>query len=272
MNRALTAFMVGLVAVTAALVSAAYYSERTHARVDPEPLPLPKRGVEVKTTAVLLDGVKVLDLLPLAEQAKVGVEARFKAQGPNDLGIVPLMAALKLRGARSDEQANGLKIELAAETPYRVLVEVLFSVGQGGVGKLRLSTRAPGSPRVIELDSALPTTMDGPSEYAAFFLVRDGIAIKYRGRNVAPGCDAFGGGVAIPNGDGYNLPGVVACLRRLNSEPSAAVEDAQVVANPGVQALTVLQLANTVRCGEPSCEGRQFGLPFMRRVVFGLPR
>jgi hypothetical protein len=87
MNRALTAFMVGLVAVTAALVSAAYYSERTHARVDPEPLPLPKRGVEVKTTAVLLDGVKVLDLLPLAEQAKVGVEARFKAQSPNGLPV-----------------------------------------------------------------------------------------------------------------------------------------------------------------------------------------
>ena len=271
MKRALTVFAVGVVVIAAAVSGALYY-KRIQVRVDPEPLPPPKRGIEVKATAVLLDGVKVLDLLPLAEQAKLGVEARFKAQGPYDLLIVPLVAALKRRAAPPDEQANGLKVELAAETPYRVMVEVLFSVGQGGAGKLRLSTRAPGSPRLIELDTELPTAMDGSNGYAAFFLVHDGISIKFNGRNVTPGCDAFGAGVAIPTGDGYDLPGVVACIRRLNSEPSVAVEDARVFANPGVPAVTVLQLANTVRCGEPSCEGRRLGLPFMRRVVFGVPR
>jgi hypothetical protein len=51
-----------------------------------------------------------------------------------------------------------------------------------------------------------------------------------------------------------------------------AVRDAVVVANPGVEVATVLEVASTLRCGKPTCRGRQLGLPFMQGVSFGVAR
>ena len=97
-----------------------------------------------------------MDLLPLNEQAQVGVDARFKAHGVNDLEIVPLVAALATRVASATEQARGLSVELAPETPYRTMVEVLVSVSRAPAAKLRPLVRPASSMQTIELATEAP--------------------------------------------------------------------------------------------------------------------
>jgi hypothetical protein len=258
--------------VTAAVVCGALlYLERRVVPVQPEPLPPPKRGLQVTTTAILLDGSQVLGLSSLSEQARVGIDAHFKAKGPNDLLIVPLHAALSQRKAPTQVPRDSLSIELAEKTPYRTMIEVLYTAGQAGASKLNLLVRPASSSRPLALDTEVPQPWLGQGG-AAIFLVSDGISIKFAGGNVAPGCNDAGPGLAIPKRDGYDLPSFVACFRRVNTAISTPVDHAVITANPGVPALQILQAGNAVRCGEPSCEGRKLGFPFVERVTFGVPR
>jgi hypothetical protein len=257
--------------VTAAMVCGTLlFLERRVVKVQPEPLPPPKRGLQVTTNAVLLDGSQVLALSSLDEQARLGIDAKFKPKGPNDLLIVPLHAALSQRKAPMQDARNSLGIELAPETPYRTMVEVLFTANEAGADKLDLLVRTAGSSKPLVLDTVAPKPWQGQGG-AAIFLVNDGISIKFPGGNVAPGCNGVGPGLAIPKRDGYDLPAFVTCFRRLNTASAPPVDHAVVVANPGVPALQILQAANAVRCGEPSCEGRQLGFPFVGSVTFGVP-
>jgi hypothetical protein len=243
-------------------------------QVEAEPTRPIKRGVQVTAVAISLDEVKVVDLLPLSEQAQFGVEARFKAHGVNDLEIVPLVTALARRVASSTEQARGLSIELAPETPYRIMAEVLFSASRAPGARLHLLVRPSGSVQALDLATEAPQlwSWTTQSHGAGIFLVTDGVSIKLRGRNVAPGCNDRGPGVAVPKHDGYDWTSLVACFRRLNTVADPPVEEAMVLANPGVPALQLFQASNSVLCGEPSCQGKQIGSPFVRRVVFGIPR
>jgi biopolymer transport protein ExbD len=98
-------------------------------------------------------------LLPSREQlAQSGVDSRYKRSGPNDLYIVPLAqklaaareADIALRGARKQDTSTSEAIVVADEdTPYRLLVEVLFTLGQSQFGKFHMmvvkrQTPAPG--------------------------------------------------------------------------------------------------------------------------------
>lgn len=75
----------------------------------------------------------------------------------------------------------------------------------------------------------------------------------------------------MPQRDGYDWTSFIACFPRLNSLADPPVEEATVLANPGVPALQLLKASNAVLCGQPSCGGEQIGSPFVRRVVFGRP-
>lgn len=268
---------VGTAAILAAAVAAATLGAlelyRTHGvvRLEPEPIRPVKRGVQVTTAAILVDEVKVVELLSLDEQARVGVDASHKRLGPNDLLIVPLASVLSRRALSAPEKGGGLGIELAPATPYRVMMEVLYTVGQAGPSKLQLSVPASGSKRALLFETELPRDM-GSGEGLKIYVIRDGVSVKFQNRNVAPGCEGFGNGVAVPKHDDYDLPSLVACLRRINADPSTAADDGLVIANPGTAARTVLEVASTVRCGQPTCDGRQLGLPFVQRVSFGVPR
>jgi biopolymer transport protein ExbD len=86
--------------------------------------------------------------LPGREQlAQSGVDARYKRNGPNDLFIMPL--AQKLSSAREQDKAiraaKGLDpstseaiIVADGQTPYRLLVEVLYTLGQSEFGKYHI--------------------------------------------------------------------------------------------------------------------------------------
>jgi biopolymer transport protein ExbD len=86
--------------------------------------------------------------------AQSGIDAKYKRNGPNDLLIVPLANALQ--SARSTDKqirkAKGLDpnsseaiVVADTTTPYRLLIEVLFTLGQAEYGKYHLMVLSGGS-------------------------------------------------------------------------------------------------------------------------------
>lgn len=104
----------------------------------------------VLTTEAAQDGLQVVvsksritvddkDVCPLPSDATHGVEAQYKKGGANDMYIVPLANALQvwrekdkqIRAATGkDASYSEAIIVLDKDVPYRLLVEVLFTLGQ----------------------------------------------------------------------------------------------------------------------------------------------
>jgi biopolymer transport protein ExbD len=102
--------------------------------------------VTVSKTQIMVGDDKVLDLPNSQSLAQNGVEARFK-RGANSLYIVPLGNALQsarkldraLREAKGQDPASSEAIIIADNTtPYRLFVEVLFTLGQNEFGQYHL--------------------------------------------------------------------------------------------------------------------------------------
>ncbi len=104
---------------------------------------LPKTGVRVvvSKTAVAV-GSPAKQAVPLRSRTQVsqgGIAAEHKRSGPNDLFIVPLAKAI-VTAKRSEEAI----LYVDAQTPYRLLVEVLFTLGQSEIGKDHFVARNKG--------------------------------------------------------------------------------------------------------------------------------
>ena len=118
-------------------------------------LTIPK---SVLTTEASQEGVAVLisksqivvddnTVCSVPTDATHGVEAKFKRSGPTDLYIVPLANALQgwrerdrqVRLATGKDPSVSEAIVIAdSNTPYRLLVEVLFTLGQSEFAKFHL--------------------------------------------------------------------------------------------------------------------------------------
>ena len=118
-------------------------------------LTIPK---SVLTTEASQEGVAVLisksqivvddnTVCTVPADATHGVEAKYKRSGPTDLYIVPLANALQgwrerdrqVRLATGKDPSASEAIVIAdANTPYRLLVEVLFTLGQSEFAKFHL--------------------------------------------------------------------------------------------------------------------------------------
>ena len=118
-------------------------------------LTIPK---SVLTTEASQEGVAVLisksqivvddnTVCTVPTDASHGVEAKYKRSGPTDLYIVPLANALQgwrerdrqVRLATGKDPSASEAIVIAdANTPYRLLVEVLFTLGQSEFAKFHL--------------------------------------------------------------------------------------------------------------------------------------
>jgi biopolymer transport protein ExbD len=84
---------------------------------------------------------------PVPADATHGIEGKYKRSGPNDLYIVPLANALQswrerdrqIRTAMGKDPSSSEAIIIAdSGTPYRLLVEVLFTLGQTEFAKFHL--------------------------------------------------------------------------------------------------------------------------------------
>ena len=101
-----------------------------------------------KTQILVGEDPNPIVLLPSRESlAQSGVDAKYKRSGPNDLYIVPLANALShardtdkaIRAAKGLDPATSEAIIVAdGTTPYRLLIEVLFTLGQSEFGKYHL--------------------------------------------------------------------------------------------------------------------------------------
>ncbi|AUX42007.1 adventurous gliding motility protein [Sorangium cellulosum] len=108
-----------------------------------------------KTQILVGDDPTPIVVLPSREQlAQSGVDARYKRSGPNDHYIVPLANALSharetdkaVRAAKGLDPSSSEAIVVAdATTPYRLLCEVLFTLGQSEFGKHHLMVLSGGS-------------------------------------------------------------------------------------------------------------------------------
>ncbi len=107
-----------------------------------------------KTQILVGDDTHPVVLLPSRDSlAQSGIDARYKRNGPNDLYIVPLANALQAARQTDKQirQAKGLDpntseaIVIAdTTTPYRLLVEVLFTLGQSEYAKYHLMVLSGG--------------------------------------------------------------------------------------------------------------------------------
>jgi biopolymer transport protein ExbD len=105
-----------------------------------------------KSQILVGDDPNPIVLLPSREQlAQSGVDSRYKRSGPNDLYIVPLANALshardtdrQIRQAKGLDPATSEAVIIAdSTTPYRLLIEVLFTAGQSEFGKYHLMVRS----------------------------------------------------------------------------------------------------------------------------------
>ncbi|HSO00388.1 MAG TPA: biopolymer transporter ExbD [Candidatus Nanopelagicales bacterium] len=101
-----------------------------------------------KSQILIGDDPNPVALLGSPEQlAQGGLDVRYKRSGPTDLYIVPLANALShardtdkaIRAAKGLDPSSSEAIIVAdATTPYRVLIEVLFTLGQAEYGKYHL--------------------------------------------------------------------------------------------------------------------------------------
>jgi biopolymer transport protein ExbD len=125
-------------------------------------LTMPK---SVLTTEASQEGVAVLIskssiivddniVAQVPSDATHGVEGKYKRSGPTDLYIVPLANALQswrerdrqVRLATGKDPSTSEAIIIAdANTPYRLLTEVLFTLGQSEFGKFHLMVLQSGA-------------------------------------------------------------------------------------------------------------------------------
>lgn len=103
--------------------------------------------VTVSKTQILVGDDKVLTLPSRESMVQTGAGASNKRNGPNDLFIAPLGNALQsarktdklVRQKRGLDPSSSEAVVIADETtPYRLLVEVLFTLGQAEFGKYHL--------------------------------------------------------------------------------------------------------------------------------------
>lgn len=234
----------------------------------------PSLRVYVTRSALLVGSpaTSVASVPPDAEAQKRGFDLSVKRSGPNDLFLVPLAARVSGMPA-----ARSALVFVDRGTPYRMVVEVLFTLGQSEITEYDLVTKnTDGTLGAIHVVPPRALTAANAAELLSPMLsvlvVDGGFSIKARGGNVAPGCNDVGPGLAIPasaaNGTpAHDLPALAGCLAKLKAEvPGLAASDAVVVtANPGTRAELVLQAVAAAAAGPD-------GRPLFPRPMFGISR
>src|SRR3954466_9835475 len=103
--------------------------------------------VTISKSQIIVGDSKVLTLPGRESTAQTGVGARYKRGGPNDMYIVPLGSALQsarrtdkaIRAAKGLDPASSEAIIIADQTtPYRLFIEVLYTLGQSEFGRYHL--------------------------------------------------------------------------------------------------------------------------------------
>jgi hypothetical protein len=147
-------------------------------------------------------------IMPLPEDRVAGAAAVFKRSGASDFYLVPLGLALSALPTLGD-----LKVDVDPSTPYRMLVEVLFTAGQHKIARYELrQLRTSGLPLQTR---GLPM---GEPVNLTLLIAADGISIITRDGKLAPGCDGVGPGPTVPRVSGqYDHGSLASCLKKIKA-------------------------------------------------------
>lgn len=110
--------------------------------------------ITISKSQILVGDHSVVELPGRQSLVQTGVGARHKQGGPNDLFIVPLGSALQdaRKTDKAIRQAKGLDPSMSEAviiadqtTPWRLFIEVLFTLGQSEFGRYHLMVMQSGS-------------------------------------------------------------------------------------------------------------------------------
>jgi hypothetical protein len=174
-------------------------------------------AVWVTRDKILVNDKEILQLPPKSERAKFGTGAATKRSGPNDLFIVPLGNEVTRVGQSKTDSI----LYIDATTEFRLLVEILFTLGQSGSTRYLLATELPKRDPSLPFRSWAnhPPGFEGPGanrRWLTVFQVHDGMLIKFEGKSVGPDCIGNGPGLTLPKQEGlYDFAGLTACAEKL---------------------------------------------------------
>jgi hypothetical protein len=159
------------------------------------------------------------------------------------------------------------RVAVDAGAPYRAVVEVLWSVARSDapstIFELRLSRGDdPTRLRLYQPKQGAKKTAGDGLGFAAF-VARDGVVLKAKGKNVAPGCEHPGDGTTVPNREGLRDIGKLAACAAAIKRWAPEAREVAVAANPDVPFSDILAVADALR--GPS-------LDLFPSVAFAAPR
>jgi len=233
------------------------------------PLPTEDLVITVSKTMLALEGQ---DIVPVPADARQGFDAKYKRSGQADLYVQPLALALQWASKYPPMVGRpaGMTSLVDAAVPYRLLVEILFTLGQNEWTVFHIGAMHAG--KVVGLRDSKPPRAAGPRSSVprgglglTVLMVPDGLAIKARGGNVAPGCQDTGPGLAIPKttAGAYDYAGLRACAAKLKAlSPEFADETELVIsANPDIAFGVIVTAIDTLEEGD-----------LFTNVMFGIAR
>lgn len=206
-------------------------------------LPADAITVVLSRTALLLGpDRKRVAALPAPEQRTMGFGRELK-RSPAHLEILPLTVEMKTTEMKALVGLPGAlqrKFVLAIDksTPFRLLAEVLYTLGKSGVGGFDLAVRNGDRTTVNPL--SLPSSASSPGVpvgglHLLVLLSNNGIVLKTLGGNVGPGCEGTLPGLALPlQGGAYDFAGLRACAQKLKRQTPEAAAERTVSIQPGL--------------------------------------
>lgn len=168
-------------------------------------------------------------------EASHGFDEALKRNGKNDLYVNPIAAA-------APKGVPTAAIYFDRDTPYRLFTEVLFTLGQSEIGHYQLLTTT-GALEVDAPKGDYVKRMAEPHLGLTVIVLTEGISVKTRGGNIAPGCKGPGEGIAIPRkSEQQDFGAFTECLARLRAgAPEFANEkDVLITAQPAIPVQQVI--------------------------------
>jgi biopolymer transport protein ExbD len=225
----------------------------------------------VLTISKTMLAVEGEDIVPVPADPRKGFDAKYKRSGPADLHVRPLAMVMDwaLRYPPMVGRPAAMTLLVDRDVPYRLLVEVMFTLGQSEWAVFHLGALHQG--KVVGLkDPKVPRASAGRPQAArgglglTVLVVADGFSMKARGGNVAPGCQDVGPGLAIPKtAAGYDYVALRACAAKLKSAAPEFASEKEVVisASPDIAYGALVTTVDTLQADE-----------LFPEVMFGLAR
>jgi hypothetical protein len=164
-----------------------------------------------------------------------GYASRYKGGVPNDLLVRPLYEELR---SRNEPKQTELLLFADQQSPYRVFVETLYTVGQSGYQRVSIVGRGSQGNELVGLETK-PLSLDGAP--IMVLIVKRGYLLRINGQLIGAEC---GGGSTEGTGDALYPSALDPCLRRLL--PSVAEPHVGILGDPPQPLANALSAAETV--------------------------